>query len=448
MATIPNGFSVPMIKYPILSTLGMLNTHNYGEYLKNYPDLVKDSYIMKTEASGALKYTPTKKFKQWNDDNRPLPSFKVTGNVTGASAGSAVTVTLTSGSHTGSGKLSPVAVGQVWENDADGVMYEVRSVTKSSDGAHQASIAPVSNSVTASITASSAFFKYHGRPSVKEASVQQDGIYQSWGSRERDLQIIRTNKAYSDLAKFELLEVNNQSYYNIDRTNLDKEHIMTQELRLMFGSQMNNLTDSAGNMNTDAEGMIPQILRWGTDLTSTTSLSDAFFEDLLRANDADGYTNKYDVLAETEFVIAYQNYLRNATSATNVSINLTPSEKEIQAVFDFTDNVKIYGQEITLKNYAYLNSSRTHGADLSTGFWAGSAIFIPQGTAPIASAEADLPYFRVRYMSDSEGGTINHFDTDGGLVGKNTNRDVELALTSYKGLEMYNMRAFKYAKIS
>lgn len=449
MSQQPNGFSVPQIKYPILSSLGLLNTHNYGAYIKDYPDLSKDSYIMKMEASGALKYTGTKKFKQYADANKPMGSFKVTADVTGG-AGAAVTVILAANSHLASGTLSPIAQGFVFEDDLTGIQYEVRSVNKSVAGAHTASIAPTKTSQSAAITAATSFFKLQGRPSVIEASAQQDGYYSAWGTRERDCTIIRTNKSYSDLAKFELLEMDNQSYYAIDRTNLDKEHIQTQELTLMMSDKKDNMTAAAGNMNTDAQGLIPQILAYGTDLTGVTSLSDAFFEDLKRTNDADGFTTKYDVLADTEFEIAYQNYLRTATGASNIVVNVEVNNqaKEIQAVFDFSDSVKIYGQEISIKNYAYFNSARTHGADINTGIWRGSAVFIPIGTLYNEAAEADLPYLRVRYMSDAEGGIINAFDTDGGLVGKNTKREVELALTSIKGLEMYATKAFKYAKIT
>ena len=331
MAIFPNGFSVPRVEYPILSALGMINDHNYQSYVKAYPDLVKDSYIMKLESTGASKYTPTKKFRQWRDDNKPMPSFKVTANATGGSAGAAVTVTLTSASHLASGTLSPIAVGQIWENDADGIQYEVRAVTKTSAGAHTASIAPTKASQTASVTASTAFFKYIGRNSVKEASTQQDGIYRDWTYREVDLQMIRTNKKYSDLAileKVESPEGTDKSYYQLTKPDLEQEHIFTQEETFMKGDIKDNLTVAAGNQNTNARGVIPTILAYGTDLTGSTTLSDSFFEDVARSNFADGYTNRNEVLCDPEFWFAYQNYLRSANGASNVVVNVPVSESE------------------------------------------------------------------------------------------------------------------------
>lgn len=449
MPTIPNQISVPIMKYDVLSQFALLKQSNYTDYITSYPDLVKDSFIMKTEASGAAKWSPTKKWKQWVDNNKPLPAFKVTANAAGGSAGAAVTVTLTAASHTTAGKYSPVAVGQVYEDDKDGIQYEVRAVSKSVDGAHTATIAPTKASQTAAILAATSFLKFQGRTSVKEGSEQQDGIYETFTSRDRDMQIIRTNKSYTDLAKFEILEYKNQSYYTIDRTKMEPEHISSQELKLMFGDFMDNMTEAAGNANTTARGFIPTILAEGTDLTATTALSETFFQDLKRANDADGYTTKYEVLCDTEFWIAYQAFLRTLTGASNIVVNVDvdAATKQIQGIFDFSESIKIYGIELTLKNYAYFNSARTHGADMNTGFWRGSAVFFPIGSRYNDAAEGMLPYFRVRYQSDSENGQMTFLDTDGALFGKNTKRVAELALTSYKGIEMYNIKAFKFAKI-
>lgn len=451
--TIPNGFSVPRVEYPILSALGMINDHNYSGYVKAYPDLVRDSYIMKLEASGASKYTKTKVFRQWRDDEKPLPAFKVAGDVTGGGAGAAITVTLTAASHKASGTLSPVSVGQIWEDDSTGIQYEVRTVTKTVAGAHTASIAPTKASQTAAVTAASSFFKYLGRPSVKEASEQQDGIYRNWTFREVDLQMIRTNKKYSDLSILEKVESpmgEDMSYYQITKPELEEEHIYSTEFRLMHGDIMDNLTTASGNQNTNARGVIPTILEYGTDLTGSTTLDNAFFEDLTRANMGDGYTNRYEVLCETEFWIAYQNYLRTEAATTNVAINVPVSagEQEIQAIFDFSDRVKIYGTDITLKPYAFFNSTRTHGAELGSGYWSGSAVWIPIGTYKNENAGGNLPYLRVRYMSETEGGERNMFMTDGAFVGKNTKAELEMALESWKGIEMNATKAFKYSKIT
>src|SRR5690606_22889405 len=99
MATVPNGFSVPRITVDgVLTSLGLVTDDNYGDFVQRFPSLVQESYIMAAEAAGASKYTPSQYFRQWEDSNKPMPSFQVTGDVT-STAGAAVTVTLTAGSH-------------------------------------------------------------------------------------------------------------------------------------------------------------------------------------------------------------------------------------------------------------------------------------------------------------------------------------------------------------
>lgn len=448
MATIPNGFSVPMITVDgVLTDLGMVTDQNYGEFVQRFPSLVGESYILAAEAAGASKWTPSQYFRQWEDSNKPMPSFTVTADAD-ATDGSAVTVTLTAGSHLAGGTLSPVAVGAFVIDDATGVEYEIRAVDKSTDGAHTATIAPTSSEdfADASIVAADAFFKVVGRPTVQEGSFQQDGFYKAYNQVERQLTIIRTNKKYSDLAKFEILDYQGKSYYYLDEPTLDEQHIFSQEHELMLGRSRDNV-QSDGNRNVSHQGLLPQVQANGYDLSSSTAIDDDFWKDIARANDSDGWTNRYDILADSEFWFAYQDYIANrlGNSGAVVYGNFN-GQKEIKVAFNFS-SVNIYDVEYNVKKYAYFNSARTHGADPATGYLAGTAVFIPLGTF-LHPQGGDLPYFTVRYMSDSDGGRRTFYDTDGALFGKNTERVAELALTSYKGLEMYNMAAFKYAQIA
>ena len=447
MASTPNGFSVPVMKYDIISSLGLLNDRNFSAFVKDYPELgIADSYIMKMEMAGASKYTPTKKWRQWRDANRLGKSFKTTGAGTGGSAGAAVTVTLTSGSHLSSGTLSPISVGQIWEDDLNKIQYEVTAVNKSSAGAHTVTLAPTKASQTAAITTSS-LLKLIGRNSVIEGSAQEDGVYEDWDNIQKDLQIIRTNKAYTDLAKFEILEIEGKSYYGMTRTGLEKEHVKTQEETFMFGDIKDNLT-AAGNMNTAAKGVIPTILSDGIDMSASTTLNDAYFKSIARSAAANGYSSTYDVLHGVEFGIKYQDYLRTVQSTLTVNVSVNEAQREIDGVFDFSGRVKIYGVDINLKPYAYFNSQLMYGADVSTGYWNDAAVWLPTGTYYNEAASGQLPYLRVRYMSEQEGGERTFLDTDGALVGKSTKRNVELALTSYKGIEMYSPKAFIFSKLS
>lgn len=447
--TTPNKFAAPQMTYDILSRLALLNDRVFSAYVKQYPELgLQDSYIMKAEAAGASEYTPTRKWRQWRDNNRQGAAFQTTGAGTGSGAGAAVTVTLTAASHIQAGTLSPVSVGQVYEDDKDGIQYEVRAVNKTTAGAHTVTLAPTKASQTAAITTAS-LLKLQGRPSVKEASEQQEGTYYDWTSIQKETQTIRTNKAYTDLTMFEHLEIDGRTYYGIDRTNLDKEHVVEQELTLMFGDSKDNMTLASGNMNTAAKGVIPTIRTEGTDLSATTTLDDDYWKAIYRSTSANGYSSTYDVLHGPEFYLAYQDYLRaNQPDYARIMLQVSDADREINAIFDFSDRVKIYGVDIQLKNYAFFNSQLMYGADLETGFWNNAAVFIPTGTHYNVAASDNLPHFRVRYQAEEAGGERTRLVTDGALLNPkgSTTMNAQLALVSYKGVEMYAPKAFMFAK--
>lgn len=445
MANPGNGFSVPIVRvHDVVTSLGLITNENWDTFIKRYPTLLRDSYIYKAEAAGASKYTPNEFFRQWEDPNKPQPSFQVTAAASGA-AGAAVTVVLTADSHTASGTYSPIAEGFFFVDDATGIEYEVRSVDKSADGAHEATIAPTSAADSADITEDS-FFKFVGRPAKDEDSDFMDGIYRSYGDKQRQLTIIRTDQAFSDLAAYEIIKYGDTSYYNLERSNLDPDHVFAVEHEMMLGRVRDNV-QSAGNRNVAHQGMLPQIQAGGYDLSSYTAITDAFWQDITRVNDADGWTNEYDILADTEFYFAYQQYMQNvAGTAGSVIYGEFNGNNEINLAFNF-GGANIYGTQYNVKKYAYFNSGRTHGATPGTGYLAGTAVFIPQGTFVHPDA-GRMRYFTVRYMSDREGGQRVHYDTDGALFGKNGHRRAEVSLTSYKGLEMYNLEAYKYAKIT
>ena len=104
--------------------------------------------------------------------------------------------------------------------------------------------------------------------------------------------------------------------------------------------------------------------------------------------------------------------------------------------------------ELDFKTYALFNTARTHGSDATNSYLEGQAVFIPQGNVFINNEAGSLPMFRVRYMSMDGEGWINKVMTDGGLFDKNTKANGEVSIVSYKGLETYNIHAFKIAKLA
>lgn len=446
---IPNGFSVPIMKREILSSLGLLTPANFGDYAKRYPDILDKSYIMTAESlPNVLRWSPTKKFNKWENANKPLPAFQVTGTVSGG-AGATVTATLTSGSHTASGTLSPVAVGQIYVDDKDNKYYEVVAVSKTTPGAHTVQLSPTDASVSASLTTTS-FLKYYGRDSVAEASHQDDGIYQHPIKSTHDMSGIRANKKYSDLTAFEQLDLginDGVTYYTLDRSTLEDEYLQIQEFRLMFGQKYDNIKYE-NNQNTDSTGLIPQVIAAGGTYNAPTAntIDQAFFKGLARQNDADGYTNEYQVLVDTEFDMAMDDFLATYAGNGNIVYASFGGSQEVAISRNFS-SYSIYGVTYHRKKYDYFNSARTHGAAPNTGYWKNTALFIPQGDQLFEGER--LRNFNIHYMSTSEGGKINWLMQDGAILNPTGSTDMfaEVAIQSWKGISAYNLQAYKLAKL-
>lgn len=447
MSITPNTFATEKVKYGDLSALSLLDADNYVGFAQRYPDLVNKSYIMSAEGQpGVLQRSKTRNYKTWVRDNKPHGSFKVVSDAS-AVAGSTVTVKLTPDSHTGGGKYSPVAPGMIFENLADGLHYEVLAVTKTTDGEHEAELSVATSATIApSVTASTAFFQSMGRPSVREDSYQQEGEYTAWTSVERTMTIIRANKKYTDSVAFETLPINGQSYKVWDLPDLDRRFIDQQEFRLMFGPQYANLKN-AGNENTDFQGLIPLIKSEGSTITPTGGvLSDAYFEDMRRAQSANGYGREFDALVDVEFSIALQNYFENKTGMNGAVSYGSLSEGDIRLNFDFAKEINYYGLKIGVKEYEFFNRALTHGADPGTGVWAGSALYIPKRSYMVNGD--NVKAFSIKYMSESEVGGVVTTLTDGGLVGKNTQMNAEFAHVAHKSIDVPNPLEFIWSKFS
>lgn len=446
----PNGFAKQIMDLGAITTLGLLKPDNISGVILEYPELgVQDYYIMAQEARGALKRTENTFFEQWDDDSQKFENFKVTTAVTGASAGAAVTVTLTADSHLASGSYSPVTAGHLFTDDTTGTEYIVVSVTKTTAGAHTASIRPVDVTKTAVVTTASVFLWQGRAGTVEEASDQLEGLYKTYGKRRRDLSVIRTDKAYTDFAMLETIrnEYDGMTYYDLDKSDLNKRHLYSQEYTLMQSGQKTNLTGVVGSRNSNAEGLIPQIKRWGDNLGTGVTLDASFYKQLARTSNANGSAKEYDILTDQEFLMTNEDFLNTYMATVGQVVWNRNGLSDIDIAFGF-DKYKLYGQTYNIKQYELFNTQRSHGSDAPNSYLKGSAVFIPQGNFAHRDA-GNLPFFTVRYMTMDGEGWINKLNSDGGFLPspKNTKNEAKFSLTSYKGLETYNIGAYKFVQV-
>lgn len=444
MPQTPNGFTQQIANYAILTPLGMLRRDNYDDFVTEFPDLANLGYITTAESLGALKYTPTRKFKHWIDNDKPLPSFSITAGATGA-AGANVTVTLTAASHELGGTKSPVAIGQIWEDDLTGLRYEVITVNTSVAGAHTAVLSPVKQAQATAFTTQS-FFKFIGYVNTREASVRNPGIYKGYGETEMGTAIIRTDQTFTDLNAFEHTRLpGGETMMVLSRSEEDERFIASQELQLMFGVQSDNIK-TANNENTDSKGFLTQIKDAGSLYAAPTAgvINEDLFRGLKRRISATGLTNEYHALCDVEATIKFDDFM--ATYGANGSVDYSSfgGSKE-RAISRNFGSYSIYGMTVHRKEYEYFNSARTHGADINTGINRNMMVVIPQGNVTIDKVQRR--HFSVRWMGENEGAPVVRVVKAGALFGQGDEMIGSVGHVTYKGVQALGIRGFSIITI-
>lgn len=444
---IPNGFSQDALSLRVIGLLGIQKPSNFGEMVKRYPELFRDYYFASLEAEGKIKMSTNQFFDQWVDLARPFEAFKVTATVTGSGAGAVATATLTNASHMGTGGvLSPPAVGHFFTDDLNGIEYVITAVNKSVGNAHTVSLKPTDAADTVTLTTAS-FLKWSGRLSAQEGSDQLDGMYRGIDKRRRQLSIVRTDKKYTDLATMETTDYNGMTLYDMDKTDMMRRHNFSKEQQLMKGKIRNNI-DAAGTgtKNSDAEGLIQQIARWGVNLGTGITINDTFWKNVARRVRSNGYVRDYTILGESEVGYAITDYLAAKLGYTGAVIyGQYDGKSEIDVAFNF-GKFDIYNTSWKFKEYALFDAAYTHGQDFEqVGEDTGRFLVIPNGTV-IQPDQTTSDFLTIRYQEFA--GKMNHIGTDGSFFGKNTENVAEISVTSYIGLESYLIDAFSMGKIT
>jgi len=442
------GFSARRIDTGIISALGMVKKDTAMGYYKAFSDLASDSVVAELEASGAIKRVDGEKYSMYFQNAKDRNSFKVTADVEVTDSGS-VTVTVDTYADDGT-TLSVPAVGLFFRENSTGIEFEVLSVDKDSAGQHTAVIKPTSSEVTVTIPSASAHFISVGRPTVQEASFQQDGEHKAWGERENYIRILRTNKAWTDLATMIKTEqVEGQTYYDLDSTDMPKEHIDMKELELMMGEPRDNVT-SDGNRNVQGMGFVPLVREYGTSIDGGGTgevLDRALFRQIARSINGNGLSKSYRGLADGEAIWKIQDFLL-ANSVPEQQASATGNE--LLAMFDYNTNFQMDGIKYSFKNYNYWNADRLAGADVEESYLSNQILLMPNGTFTNPEGISQ-PYMQLRYLDNdiaTDEGYLNKLDYGGALAGHGTTRDMEVSLISYMGVDIAGVEGFVSIKLA
>lgn len=440
--TTPNAFSASSMTSQVISDLSLLNplTSTYDGFINKYPLLSKNSYILMTEAQGKIKFSPNRSFYHWEKLGKALPAFTANANVAAPDPlTDPIVVTLGTGSYYKSGTLSPVAVGQIYRNERNGNRYEVTAVNKGTASAHTATLRPTSTPAAGNVVAGDSFT--FQAMLAGQASTTKEGLYIDSERIENELITIRTFQKYTDWAKQNVTQIKDTSgaFMGIEKLNDPMEterFLQMQETYLMSGAPLTNLDSTIGDSTN--QGLLEQV----NELYSTaTAIDDAFFAELRRRSDANGYTNNYDMLQDTEFMIKVTNYIKsNFQNGAIVYVDPSQAGKPMSVAANFR-SYSIYGLQFNMMDYAFFNSAQVWGIDPAQGYYKNFALCVPQGLGADFKTGEKIPHFGIRYttVDGNPTGDVVKIIRTGGLAPMATEQELSVTVshTTNKAVEVF-----------
>ena len=406
MANLPGSFSTPRASYTLLSDLSLLSNYHgmWEKFIEKYPQVASYNYLLQLGSQGAFKRinSDTRKYNHWEAKGKHLPRIAAAAGATGGGAGQAVTITLSTNSHEQSGTYSPVAPGMTYVNYRSGQYYQVTATNKTVAGAHTATIKPYKTTDTIVITTSDDLL-FYGYVHQEEGSVKKDPLLKMDERITGEAVIIRNDERYTDLNIMEKIEHPDEYYKIRQERDIVSDIWGVAELQCMFGIAPNNLDTTYGMNATNSLGVIPQVVARGQVLNTATAVNSAFWDDLNRRIDAEGYSREFDYLLDTELEMKIDNYL--ATTYNNGAV-LDAGEGASKGKMSVARNYKsysIHNNKFNFTKYAYFNGQQVWGAVASTGQYSNYGLLIPQGEFFDSVEQQMMPRLAIRYQSMGNG---------------------------------------------
>jgi len=390
------------------------------------------------------------------EKGRAFPSGSVNANVTGATAGASITITLAANSYTNSGTESGFRPNDVGFIGSTGVKFQVGTVTRTTN-AFTVVLVPLSATQTlASLGQASTCLAGEGlflvgNQAAGEASTAMASlnslIYKITGSTTE----VRDDFPISDVAKMNSTPINfgggNYSYYKLGQTELNKRFIYSVENAVIEGVPVTNTT-GVTNGSIGTLGVIPQVAANGAEVDYTIgAMQIGDLQACARVWQYNGGPSEYHILQETNQqddvdTLLFGKYNNGAIRYASVG-----GDERSSVAYGFKSfNVK--GTSIHFWVYRNFSIPTVYGYIPTTGaFRANYGLAIPQGVTPDAQNGTLRPNLQWVYQEVTPGMRFYTYES-GGLAAQNKTTTMNLVLTQicYVGTRTKSPQQFSVFK--
>lgn len=442
----PSQVSLSNINYQYESDLSMLVPRAYPKFIKQFPWLASKNYIVLREAQGAGVYTDNKQFYYWTQKGKNAPAFMVATAInSGTSSG---TITCSTAYQFDNNTLSPLGNGWYYRNQTSGQVVQLSNVVNS--GGATTATATTTDGTPLIIGATD--LMTWSATVVGEASGSQTPMVTNDIKNTNYAATIKSTQIFTDWAMFERLDIpNSPSGYDKIRYRQQADErdrfLFQQEDLLMFGKPITNISGVPNNHI----GLIPQVLVGGvTDLVSTV-VNQAYFDNIRRNIDAQGYSMEYDALLNIELRMKWENFIASTFNAGSLVYKNEDAFKGEGA--EINRNFKAYdfhGIKLNFMTYDYFSVANINGGAPNSGLYNNAALLIPRGEGIDPESGVNAPRFSVRWQGVSEGSSPIKLRLTGGLSPRETD-DIEhlvVSTVTTKGLQAFGLNGYQFLQLA
>lgn len=442
----PSQVSLANVNYQYESDLSMLVPRAYPKFIKQFPNLASQNYILLREAQNTGLYTNNKTFYQWTQKGKNAPYFQTSGSY--APGSSSATITCGASFMFDSNTLSPFGNGWFYRNQTSGQVYQLTNCVNSVG----VTTATATTTDGSNLVINSTDQLTWSATVVPEASGSQTTMVTPDVKITNYCATIKTTQTFTDWSMFERLDIpNNPAGFDRIRYRQQADErdrfFFQQEDLLMFGKPMTNI---AGLVNNHT-GCIPNVQANGTtDLTSTV-VNQAYFDNINRNVDAQGYSDMFDALLNIELRMKWENFIAstfNAGAFTYLNAEAFKGESaEVNRNFKAYD---FHGIQLNFKTYGYFSTAKMFGGTPNSGLFNNAVLLIPRGEGVDPEGGTNVPRFQIRWQGVSEGASPIKLRLTGGLAPTPTDDIEHLIVSSVttKGLQLFGVNGYQFLQLA
>jgi len=434
------------VTYQYESDLSMLVPRAYPKFINQFPSLASKNYIVVRESQGSLLHTPNKIFYQWTQKGKNIPIFQIVASVTPGT--SSATITIQPQYQYDNNTLSPFGNGFFWVNNTTGQVVQLTNVVNAGGV----------TTATATTTDGTALTILNTDIMQWKATVVGEGSGTQTSMTTVDVKVqnacatIKTSLTFTDWSMFERLDLPpnpaGYDYIKVRQGEEDRDRFLyQQEDLLMFGKPVTNI---AGITNSHL-GLVYNVIQNGTTDTASTIVNQAYFDNINRSVDAQGFSDEYDALLNIELRMKWENFIANANSGGAFTYLNQPAFEGGPAEFNRTFKAySFHGVKLNFKTYNYFSLANIAGSTPNQGLWNNSYLLVPRGEGVNPEDGTNVPRFVVRYQTPSPSDSPIKVRVTGGWAPTPTNdtENMVISQVTTKGLQAFGINGYFFGQLA